>query len=245
MQTFRLPTAQVKFRQICTLIASFRWKCIKFQLKKLWRSYVSWYQRVVQNLKRNLIFVSKMTRTWGILIRALKSLKDLQFDWTLLCKVSNVWPKKVQRRYILRHWRVMQNLKKNWLVVLKMRSGIWHIFIKMLENIKIGTFMGSFFSKVKTNMLKIYRGVMCNDNEEWSKTWRGINLSFQNWHNEFDEFWLESLKSLKHLHFNVLLLNKAYNVWALKVHRSYELMALKIDAQLEGKLTCTLTWGIR
>ena len=53
--------------------------------------------RVVQNLERNLFFVSKMTRIWWILIWALKSLKNLHFDWSLLCKVYNVWPKKVQR----------------------------------------------------------------------------------------------------------------------------------------------------
>ena len=41
---------------------------------------VSWYQRVVQNLKKNLFFVSKMTGIWRILIRALKSLKKLHFD---------------------------------------------------------------------------------------------------------------------------------------------------------------------
>ena len=35
---------------------------------------------------------------------------------------------------------------------------------------------------------KIHRGVMCNDNEEWWKIWRGMDLSFQNWHKEFDEF---------------------------------------------------------
>ena len=28
----------------------FCWKYMKFQLKKVWRKYVSWYQRVVQNL---------------------------------------------------------------------------------------------------------------------------------------------------------------------------------------------------
>ena len=38
-----------------------------------------------------------MTRIWWILIWALKSLKNLHFDWSLLCKVYNVWPKKVQR----------------------------------------------------------------------------------------------------------------------------------------------------
>ena len=75
--------------------------------------------RVVQNLERNLFFVSKMTRIWWILIWALKSLKNLHFDWSLLCKVYNVWPKKSTKEHISWHWRVMQNSKKNWLVVWK------------------------------------------------------------------------------------------------------------------------------
>ena len=97
VQNFRLWTALVKFHQICTLIGYFWWKYIKCQLKKVWRSYVSWYERVVQNLKRNLVFVSKMTRIWWILIWALKSLKNLHFDWSFLCEEYNVWPKKLQR----------------------------------------------------------------------------------------------------------------------------------------------------
>ena len=40
VQNFRLSTAQVKFHQICTLIGSFCWKYIKFQLKK-YRGVVS------------------------------------------------------------------------------------------------------------------------------------------------------------------------------------------------------------
>ena len=43
---------------------------------------------------------------------------------------------------------------------------------------------------------KINRGVMCHDNEEWSKIWRG-DLSVQNWHEEFDEFWPEHSKIIK------------------------------------------------
>ena len=35
---------------------------------------------------------------------------------------------------------------------------------------------------------------MCHDNEESCKFWRRIDLSFQNWHVEFDEFWPEHLK---------------------------------------------------
>ena len=97
VQNFGLLTDQVKFHQIFTLIGYFCWKYIKFQLQKVWRSYVSWYQRMVQNLKRNLLFVSKMTKNWWILIRVLKSLKNFRFDLSLLCKLYNVWPKKVQR----------------------------------------------------------------------------------------------------------------------------------------------------
>ena len=41
--------------------------------------------------------------------------------------------------------------------------GMWKIFIRTLESVKIDTFMGSFCSKQKMYELKIYRGVMCND----------------------------------------------------------------------------------
>ena len=105
VQNFILLTAQSKFHQICTLIGYFCWKYIyKVSAKKIWKKYVSWYQRVVQNLKKNLFFVSK-SRIWWILIRAIGSF--------CATKVYNLWPKKVQRSHIPWHWTVMQNLKKN------------------------------------------------------------------------------------------------------------------------------------
>ena len=45
--------------------------------------------------------------------------------------------------------------------------------------------------------LIIYRGVMYHGNEEWWKIWRGIELSVQNWQEEFDEFWPEHSKFSK------------------------------------------------
>ena len=42
--------------------------------------------------------------------------------------------------------------------------------------------------------LKIHRGVICHDNRKRWKIGRGIDLSFQNWHEDFDEFWPEHLK---------------------------------------------------
>ena len=83
----------------------------------------------------------------NFVIWALKSLKNLHFDWSLSCKVCNVWLKKVRRSYISWHWRVMQNLKKNWLVVWKMTWRIYQIFIRTLESVKIGIFTGSFCPK--------------------------------------------------------------------------------------------------
>ena len=60
---------------------------------------------------------------------------------------------------------------------LEMTWGIWKIFTRTLGSVKIGTFMGSFCPKYKMYELKIYRGVMCNDSEEWWEIWGGIDLS--------------------------------------------------------------------
>ena len=63
-----------------------------------------------------------MIRIWWILTRALESLKNLHFDWFLVCKVYNAWPKKVQMSYFWWNWRVMQNLKK----ITDLWFGKWH-----------------------------------------------------------------------------------------------------------------------
>ena len=45
--------------------------------------------------------------------------------------------------------------------------------------------------------LEKYNAVTCKVTEELWKIWRGIDLLFQNWHEKFDEYWLEHSKSLK------------------------------------------------
>ena len=57
--------------------------------------------------------------------------------------------------------------------------------------------MGCFNLKLKRYELKIHRGDICHDNEDWRKIWRGTDLSFQSWHEDFDEFWPEHLKLSK------------------------------------------------
>ena len=50
-----------------------------------------------------------------------------------------------------------------------MTSGIWQNFTRAHESLKIVSkkyFIGSFYTKEKMHEFKIYRGVMCYDNEE-------------------------------------------------------------------------------
>ena len=88
----------------------------------------------------------------------------------------------------------LYNITYNWLVIWKMTWGIWQIFSRAL---KTGILMESFNPRLKMYELKIHRGDIGHDNEELRKIWRGTALSFQNWHEEFDEFWPEHLKVSK------------------------------------------------
>ena len=135
-------------------------KVYKMSAKKVQRSDVSWYWRVVQNLKKNSFFVSKMRRIWWILVLALKSLKNMHFDWSLLCKVYNVWPKKVQRSYISWHWRVMQSLKKKLTLGLENDMRSLTNFHNNIWECQNWYFHGILWSKVENiwaeNLQRIY-----------------------------------------------------------------------------------------
>ena len=93
----------------------------------------------------------------------------------------------------------LSNITFNSLVVWKMTWGIWQIFIWALESLKIGILMRYFNPKLKKYELKLQRGVICHENEEWRKIWRGIDLSFQRWHEEFDKFWPEQVSKIFNL----------------------------------------------
>ena len=53
------------------------------------------------------------------------------------CKSYKVSTKKIQKTYHSSHWRMMQNLKKNWLVVSNATWGIWWIFTQPLKSPKM------------------------------------------------------------------------------------------------------------
>ena len=80
----------------------------------------------------------------------------------------------------------------------KMTRGIWEIFTRALKSLKIGTLMTSLCLKLEMYELNFYRGLVCHDNEKGCKNWRGIDLSVQNLHDEFDKFSPEHSKDSKH-----------------------------------------------
>ena len=162
-----------------------------------------------------------MTRIWWILIRALKRLKNLHFDWSLLCKVYNVWPEQVQKSYISWRWRVMQNFKKT-----DLWFGKWHEeFAKFSsEHLKVSKLVLSWdpLSKAENKWNEnLQRGYV------WWWQWRMMKNLKRNWLVVSKLTWgiwrilTRALENLKNLHFNGLLLTKVYNVWAKKVQRSY------------------------
>ena len=59
---------------------------------------------------------------------------------------------------------------------------------------------------------------MCYGTEEWWKIWRGIDLSFQNWHKEFDEFWLEH-SEVSQIYTLLGCFWPKYKIFELKKHR--------------------------
>ena len=67
--------------------------------------------------------------------------ENLHFDGLLLSKVYKVLVEKVQKSYISWHWRMMQSLKKKWLLVPKMTWGIWWILMRAVASLKICTIM--------------------------------------------------------------------------------------------------------
>ena len=148
-------------------------------------SYISRPWRLMQNLKKNWSVVSKMTRIWWNMTRALKSLQNLHFHMLLLCKVYNVWPKNY--RGVIFHdtegWCEIWTKTNLWF-------GKWHEEYEKFspEHLKVSKFGLSWDLFIQSR-----KSISLKSTDElcvmtWCKIWRGIDLSFQNWHEEFDKF---------------------------------------------------------
>ena len=120
----------------------------------------------------------------------------------------------------------------------------WHehfdeFWPKHLKVWKIFIWMCSFWAKDILFELKRYRGVIFHKTEEGYKIWRGINLSFKNWHKEFVKFWPEYSEVSKIFTLRVLFGQSMYCL-SWKITEQLSFMKLKSDARFKEKLTCCL-----
>ena len=100
-----------------------------------------------------------------------------------------------------------------------MTWGLRQFFFRAL---KIGILMGSFNPNLKKCEVKMHRGVICHGNKELREIWRETDLSFQSWHEEFDEFWPVHLKVSKiFILMGSFWAKYIYIVWTKKVQRNY------------------------
>ena len=129
-----------------TLIGYFCPKYMKFELKK-YRAFNFHDTKQCCKIGINLnLEVSKIAwRIGWTLTRVPKSLKNCSLLGSFCPKHISV--RKFQRSYLSWPWRVLQNLKENWLVTWKMTLGIWLIFMKAVESLKICILIGSFCPK--------------------------------------------------------------------------------------------------
>ena len=140
-------TQVLKVSKICTFTGSYCAKYLMFDLKKytgvifhdteewckIWRKtdlcFGKWHEEYGKFSLEHLN-VSKLGLWCGPLIQSIKS-RSLKFTKEL-CVMT---------------MKMMQSLKRNWLVVSKLAWGIWLILTRALEILKIETLMGSFNPK--------------------------------------------------------------------------------------------------
>ena len=67
--------------------------------------------------------------------------ENLHFDWIHFSEAYRYLDENIQKCYVSWHWRVIQSLKKNWLLDPKMTRGIWWILMRAVASLGICTLM--------------------------------------------------------------------------------------------------------
>ena len=123
--------------------------------------------------------------------------QNWNFDKILLSKVENVWALNLQWSYVSWQWRMIQKLKRNWLVVLKL-TWTSQILTRALEKSKkCFCLIGSLWPKYIFFELQKYRGVIFHNNKEICKFWKKTDLWLEKRYEKFDKPSPEHLKVAK------------------------------------------------
>ena len=80
--------------------------------------------------------------------------------------------------YVSWQWRMMQKLKRNWLVSSKLTWGIWQILTRALESLKNVNFNRLLLTKVHNVWAKKSIEELFDGTKDWCKIWRNSDLCF-------------------------------------------------------------------
>ena len=103
--------------------------------KTVQRSYLSWHWKVMQNLKKNLWCGKWHEEYVKFSLQHLKVSK-LGLWWNPLIQSRKSMSLKSKRSYVSWQWRMIQKLKRNWLVVLKFTWGTSQILTRAFESLQ-------------------------------------------------------------------------------------------------------------
>ena len=121
------------------------------------------------------------TRNFANFHQSTQKCQNWNFDKILLSKVENVWALNLQWSYVSWQWRMIQKLKRNWLVVLKLTWGTSQILTRALESLK----------KLCFNWLLVTKVYIV-----WAKQ-KKTDLWFEKWHEEYGNISPEHLEVSK------------------------------------------------
>ena len=123
-------------------------------------------------LKSDAKFEEKLTcclendmRNWANFHQRTRKYQNWNFDKILLFKVENIWALNLQWSYVSWQWKMIQKLKRKWLVVLKLTWTSQNL-TRPLENSKKNFLIGSLWPKFILFGLQKYRGLIFHDTED-------------------------------------------------------------------------------
>ena len=118
--------------------------------KKLQSSYVSWNWKVMQNLTKNWLVVS--------LENDMRNFFKFLPEYSKVLKLGLRWDPFIQSKKCTSvHSWMMQNLKRNWLVVSKLTGEIWRTFTQALKCLTYLHFNLLILNKVYIVMFELKR----------------------------------------------------------------------------------------
>ena len=165
-------------------------KYLKFELKKIRKSYLSWHWTMISNLNKPWPCGFKNgLRNWVNFHYSTQKSEKLCIDGLLLSKGCNASARKLQRDYVSWHWKVY-NAKVKGKLTCGFKNAIRNLanFRASRQKFENLHFDWILFPKAYKDLDETIQKSYVSWHWRVSKFWRKTDSWFQNWHEEFGEF---------------------------------------------------------